>query len=122
MMVTRRLIENVGFMCEDYFLYYEEIDWAMRAKGRFKLGWAPDSTVLHKEGASIGSSHRSRPSAMSLQYLYRNRLRFSTQHVPQYRWSVWRSMVFDALVYLKRRDWEAARIILRNCFASHRHE
>ena len=116
MMVSRAFLKDVGLMCEDYFLYFEEIDWAMRAKGKFTLAWAPDSVVLHKEGASIGSSHRSRPSATSLRYLYRNRLRFTRRHTPQHYWSVFRSICFEAVVYLKRREFEATFIIFCTFF------
>lgn len=118
MMVSRHFLETVGLMNEEYFLYFEEIDWAMRAKGRFKLAWARASVVLHKEGATIGSSHRTRPSVTSLRYLYRNRLRFARSHTPQYYWSVWRSICYETMVYLKRRDLVAVRIILSNLLHS----
>ena len=114
MLVSTKFLVDIGLMSEEYFLYYEEIDWATRAQGRFGLAWAPDSVVYHKEGASIGSSHRARPSATSLRYLYRNRLRFARLHTPSCYWSVFRSVVFEALVFLKRRDLPAVRIIV-NC-------
>ena len=41
-------------MCEDYFHYYEDIDWSTRAKINFRLGYAPESVVYHKEGGSSG--------------------------------------------------------------------
>ena len=56
MLVSRAFIEQVGLMCEDYFLYYEEIDWAIRARGAFTLTYAADSYVYHKVGAAIGTS------------------------------------------------------------------
>jgi GT2 family glycosyltransferase len=40
-------------MSEDYFLYYEEFDWATRARGIYRMGWAPSSVVHHKYGATI---------------------------------------------------------------------
>jgi GT2 family glycosyltransferase len=43
-------------MSEDYFLYYEEIDWFTRAAGRFDLLVASDAHVYHREGGSIGSA------------------------------------------------------------------
>lgn len=82
-LVSRRLLNDVGSMCDDYFLYYEEIDWATRAKGRFRLGYASDSLVFHKEGASIGTS-ASGGSPLSIYYLFRNRIRFSLKHYPLY--------------------------------------
>jgi GT2 family glycosyltransferase len=41
-------------MEESYFLYFEEHDWAARAKGKFDLGYANNSIIYHKEGRSIG--------------------------------------------------------------------
>jgi GT2 family glycosyltransferase len=116
MMVSRSFLERIGLMCEDYFLYFEEIDWAMRSKGLFKLAWAPSSLVLHKEGGSIGSSHRSRPSDVSLQFIYRSRLIFTKRHTPKYFLSVYRIVIFEAFVYLKRRDFKAVSIISLRLF------
>ena len=55
MLSSRVFLEDVGLMEESYFLYFEELDWAMRAKKAFKLGYARESVVYHKEGASIGT-------------------------------------------------------------------
>lgn len=120
MMVSRRFIEAIGLMDESYFLYYEEIDWATRAKEHFKLGWAPSSIVWHKEGASIGSSARHRPSDKSLRYMCRNRLRFTKTRAQQYYWQVWKHMLIETLVYLKRSDWRAASIYANALFGRNR--
>lgn len=83
MLVPRLFLEKVGLMAEDYFLYFEELDWAIRAKPDFDLGYAPDSIVYHKEGASIGSSQqRNRRSLLSDQYLSRNRVVFTRKFYP----------------------------------------
>lgn len=81
MLVRRRFVETIGLMREDYFLYCEEIDWATRGKGKFTLGYAPQSRVWHKEGGSIGT-HSSGGSPLSLYYLYRNRLLFTWRFYP----------------------------------------
>lgn len=113
MMVSRVFLETIGLMDESYFLYFEEIDWATRARGRYKLGWAPRSIVWHKEGGSIGSSHRDRPSDTSLAFICANRLKFTRTRVPQHYRSVQRQMLFETLVYAKRRDWRAVSRLLR---------
>ena len=113
MMVSRAFLERIGLMCEDYFLYFEEIDWATRSKGLFKLAWAPSSIVLHKEGGTIGSSHRSRPSDKSLSFIYRSRLLFIRRHSPENFRSVCRRVLFEILVYAKRRDFPAVLVIVR---------
>lgn len=55
MLVDNKFLISVGLMSEDYFLYFEEIDWAMRARDRFKLCYAEKSIVYHKVGSSIAN-------------------------------------------------------------------
>lgn len=78
-LVSRAFIEQVGLMAEDYFLYWEELDWALRARGRFRLGYAPRSVVLHKVGASIGTSDFGAGSLLSDYYFARNRLKLANR-------------------------------------------
>jgi GT2 family glycosyltransferase len=79
--VSRAFLETVGPMDEGYFLYFEELDWAVRNGGRFATGFAHGATVFHKEGGSIGSSGTAGArSAMSEYWLARARLRFARKH------------------------------------------
>ena len=99
MLVSRDFLENVGLMDEVYFLYYEEADWAMRGKGRYRYAYADDAVVYHKEGASIGSSHqRARRSALSSFFLVRSRLRFTRKFYP---WALPSVFTYSALVALR---------------------
>lgn len=66
-----QMIMEIGVLEERYFLYFEEIDWAERAKG-WKLAFSKNSIVFHKEGASIGTASRKRRSELSQYYLNRN--------------------------------------------------
>lgn len=75
LLARAEMIRDVGAFEERYFLYYEEIDWAERAKA-WKMAVAPESIVYHKEGASIGTSERGRRSVLSQYYLTRNLLLF----------------------------------------------
>ena len=114
MLVTRAFLEKVGLMAEDYFLYYEELDWAMRARGRFSLGYAPSSIIWHKEGASIGSSSApARRSALSDYYGARNRLLFMRRFFPWRMPSVYTGIVLSILKRLKRGQPERARELFR---------
>lgn len=83
-MISKSFLETVGGMEERYFLYYEEIDWAVRAKrAGFVLGYAPDSIVFHKEGASIGSSfEKTGRSPLSAHYMITSKLRFTAKFYP----------------------------------------
>lgn len=82
-LASRSFLEKIGLMEESYFLYFEEMDWAMRARGKFALGYARDSVIYHKEGATIGTNlDRRKRSLLSDQYLSRNRVLFTRRFVP----------------------------------------
>lgn len=53
MLIKKEVIEQIGYLKEDYFMYYEDADYCMRARNS---GWgmvlAPLSVVYHKAGAS----------------------------------------------------------------------
>lgn len=90
MLVSSAFLEKVGFMAEDYFLFYEELDWAMRARrAGFRLGYAKDAVVYHKEGASIGTGKAAERSALAEFYGLRNKLLFTWRFVPWAFPSVW---------------------------------
>lgn len=86
MFASRRWLDEVGLLCEDYFLYFEEIDWAVRGCGRFRLALAPASHVYHKGGASTGRPERT-PAADYL--ALRNRLWFTRNRIPWALPTVW---------------------------------
>jgi GT2 family glycosyltransferase len=73
MLIKREVIENVGIMSEDYFLYYEEMDWCCRIKDSgYELWYNPIQTIFHKESQSTGKF-----SSLHLFYLTRNRLLYA---------------------------------------------
>jgi hypothetical protein len=69
-------LHDVGLMEESYFLYFEEIDWAVRAAPKWKIATVINSIVYHKEGGSIGTASRTKRSTLSQYYLNRNLIRF----------------------------------------------
>jgi GT2 family glycosyltransferase len=76
MVASRRFYETAGPMTEDYFLYYEEVDWALR-RGDMPLLYCPDALVYHVGGTAIGSPVIGRPaSPFSLYFKHRGRMRF----------------------------------------------
>jgi GT2 family glycosyltransferase len=55
MLVPAMAFRSVGLFDESYFLYYEEVDWCLRARrAGWRLAYAPLSVVWHKEGSSVG--------------------------------------------------------------------
>jgi GT2 family glycosyltransferase len=82
MLVSSSFLRSVGLMDESYFLYYEEADWAERSRGKFRLGFAQESVVYHKEGGSIGTNSTSRHPPFALYYLSASNLRFHRKFYP----------------------------------------
>jgi GT2 family glycosyltransferase len=78
MMLKREVIEQAGLMPENYFLYYEEIDWSfiIRRSG-FDIWYDPCCTIFHKESQSTGPD-----SPLKTYYLTRNRLMLVHRNMP----------------------------------------
>lgn len=81
MMVSRKVIEKVGFMPEEFFLYYEELDWCAHIRrAGFSIWYEPEGLIYHKESASVGKMN-----ALKTYYLTRNRLLFMRRNVKGWR-------------------------------------
>ncbi len=123
MLVTEDFLKDVGLMCEDYFLYYEEPDWAFRGKKKgYDLGYCWQSKVYHKEGASIGSSSKVEDkSELSDYYGLKNRVVFTRKFFPNYLWSVYLGFTIVILNRIKRKQfgrikiiWKIFRVLISN--------
>jgi GT2 family glycosyltransferase len=82
-LVSRAFIEEVGLIDESYYIYFEELDWAERARGKFTLGYASQSVIYHKEGATLGTNfNRKKRSLTSETYSAKNRVVFARRYCP----------------------------------------
>ncbi len=78
MMVTKAAIEKAGPMAENFFLYYEELDWADRIRNNgFEVWVNMKATIFHKESVSVGKK-----SALKEYYMNRNRILFIRRNAP----------------------------------------
>jgi GT2 family glycosyltransferase len=107
MLVSAKYIQDVGLMEEDYFLYFEEIDWALRGSRDFQFGFAPRSYVFHKWGVN---SHKAMP-VFSARYYYRNRLRFVARFLPERISAVKRALFEQMMRHVVRGRWRQAHIV-----------
>ncbi|MFT5747778.1 MAG: GT2 family glycosyltransferase, partial [Saprospiraceae bacterium] len=70
MMVRKSVIQAVGMMSEDYFLYYEELDWCEQIrKAGFTIFFEPKAVIYHKESLAVGKE-----SPIKVFYQNRNRI------------------------------------------------
>lgn len=117
MIASRAFYETAGPMREDYFLYYEEVDWAMR-RGDLPLARCPGLRIFHRAGSAIGSPTLSRlASPFSLYFKHRGRMmylrRFHRAGVPT-GWAY--SLAYAARLLLKHRAPAEARAVLAGAF------
>lgn len=82
-LINRKVIEKIGLLPEEYFLYYEETDYCFNAKKcGFSLGIALESIVFHKEGASTGTNQNANlRSEFSDVLTLKNRIRFHRKYL-----------------------------------------
>ncbi|WP_158258691.1 glycosyltransferase family 2 protein [Rhodopila globiformis] len=86
--VTRSLLGQIGLPDESYFLFFEDLDWGLRAKRLGALGYAHRSVVLHRGGTTIGTNrYRGGLSPLAVYLEIRNRILFVRAHHP--RWLPW---------------------------------
>lgn len=72
MMLRREALQKAGEMPENYFLYYEEMDWCEAIKrAGYKIWLNMQALIYHKESVSVGAR-----SAMKEYFMNRNRILF----------------------------------------------
>jgi GT2 family glycosyltransferase len=103
-MVRRQVVEEIGLLDEGFFLYFEEVDYCVRARcAGWEVWYVPESRVVHFEGSStgIGERARRRPS-----YWYASRRRFFAKH-----YGIAGLVVADALWALGHASLRARRLL-----------
>jgi GT2 family glycosyltransferase len=76
MMVKREVLERTGLLDESFFLYYEEVDWCLRARqAGYQVLAVPSAVVWHKVSATLGKT-----SPIIDYYMLRNHLHLIVQH------------------------------------------
>lgn len=83
MLLKKDFIKIIGDMPENYFLYYEEMDWCTHlSKKGYEIWVEPRCIVYHKESASAGQN-----SPLKAFYMTRNRLLYARRNLlPIQRW------------------------------------
>lgn len=113
LVASRRFYAAVGPMREDYFLYYEEADWALR-RGDLPLVVAPGFVVFHHAGTAIGSPTLDRiASPFSFWFKYRSRMLFMRRFNPAGLPVAMLYATAKALQLIAKGAWPQAVTILR---------
>lgn len=113
MVASREFLEAVGPMREDYFLFYEEVDWAFR-RGDLPLAVCPEAVVHHQGGTATGAgSVRRLASPFANYFNYRNQMRFVRRHMPSHQPTAYGYAMARIARLLLWRAWAEAGAALR---------
>jgi GT2 family glycosyltransferase len=118
MFVSKEFVEDVGLLNEDYFLYFEELDWAKRGQKKgYNLGFVQSSNVYHKEGQTIGSSSEgSKKSALADYHGIRSKILFVKKFYPEKLPQLYFLLSGSIILRLKRRQFKRAMKIVSLMF------
>jgi GT2 family glycosyltransferase len=118
MFTSREFIDQVGLLSEDYFLYFEEPDWAVRGRrsGKWELGYAWRAKIYHKEGASIGGgTHREKSSISKFSDFYwaRSKILFTRKFYPYCLPTLYAGLSLAILNRIRRGQWDRVPMLMR---------
>ncbi|ELK48580.1 glycosyltransferase family 2 protein [Halobacillus sp. BAB-2008] len=78
-----RMIQEIGYLNEDYFLFYEDTEFCVRMKkAGYRLRYVPESVIYHKVSATAGfrsplANYYGTRNKMHFMSLYANRLNYT---------------------------------------------
>lgn len=80
MMVRKEVIDKAGPMPENFFLYYEEMDWCEKIRrSGYQVWFEPKALIYHKESVSVGKE-----SPLKEYFMTRNRILFIRRNAPAF--------------------------------------
>ncbi|ASU33853.1 glycosyltransferase family 2 protein [Mucilaginibacter xinganensis] len=81
MMIRKDAINKAGLMSENFFLYYEEVDWCEHIKRTGYEAWVcTEALIYHKESVSVGKK-----SKLKEYFMNRNRMLFIRRNAPLFK-------------------------------------
>ncbi len=93
MMIRKNVVEKIGLLDEDIFMFGEDIDWCWRVK---QYGWQvfyyPQAAIYHSHGASS----RLRPVGTTFD-LHKGMAVFYRKHLAKNYWPIFNQLVYMAI-------------------------
>ena len=77
MLIKREVIEKVGMLPDEYFMYFEDVDFCVKVQeAGYKIVYEPKAVIYHKVGISGGGEE----SPFSIKWCTRNRIYFMNKY------------------------------------------
>jgi len=115
MMLRTEAVKKAGLMTENFFLYYEEMDWNEHIKRAGYEAWVcTDALIYHKESVSVGQK-----SKLKEYFMNRNRILFIRRNAPLLKRIVFyiyfMLAVFprNILMYIKDKNYDFIPILFK---------
>jgi len=122
MFIPVSFIKDVGLMSEEYFLYFEELDWSKRGLRRgWKTGYAHRSVIYHKGGASTtkgttGSYLENSSTLFSDFYYQRSKILFTKKFYWFCLPTVYLSFLLTIANRIRRKQYNRIPMLLKLLF------
>jgi len=103
------VLRQVGLLNEEYFLFYEELDYTQRLKRQgYSIGWCQHSLVYHQGSASVGTVEAGNRDQLRRANYYENlsTLKYTARFYPARLIGIMAvRFVLKSLVLILRRDF-----------------
>jgi len=109
MIIRRDILDKVGMLDENFFMYFEEVDFCFRAQRMgFSCWYVPESRVVHLVGQSSGIDSADPKPKRRPTYVFESRRRYFQKHYGR----LYASMTDVALLF-GNLVWRARRMLQR---------
>lgn len=84
MLVKKEVIDKVGMFPDDFFIYYEELDWSARiTRAGYKIYYQSEAEIYHKESITMGKE-----SSIKAYYHTKNRIYFMRRNFSKFQFII----------------------------------
>jgi len=120
MFFKKSLIKKIGFLPEEYFLYFEDADWCAKSQRKGFQNWVcTTSHIYHKQGVSTGVNYVNDEKYLNVKkYFYISLLIFYRKYFQVFLPYAYFFLLRKMMSNFYRKNYLEAKIILKIIFNS----
>lgn len=114
MLIRSEIFEEIGYLPEDYFMYFEDLDFCLQVSSKYELWIDSQAVIYHKVSAASGED-----SPFQLEWVNRSQFKFMKRYGPQrpkytqYRRQLYLRKGARIASYLMKFDYSRAHAIYK---------